>query len=239
MSLAQALFAPRSVALIGASGDAAKNTARPQRYLRKHGYTGKIFPVNPTRKEIFGEKAYARVSDIPEAVDHAYILIEDVEQALEDCGRRGVAVASVFSGGFSAAEHGQEWSKVLTTDARFTETGRISRGLASYVHTTWSRVGQRLFGLAAGEGTVLFLHGAGLLGRYFEDGGRELLTGLQNAARRSADAPRGLWLLCPAESELDTPRIEGLTVEVLDTSERAVLSRAFLDGLRGTANNAA
>ena len=97
MSLAQALFAPRSVALVGASGDAAKNTARPQRYLRKHGYPGKLFPVNPTRKEILGEKAYARVSDIAETVDHAYILIEDVEQALEDCGRRGVPVASVFS----------------------------------------------------------------------------------------------------------------------------------------------
>jgi acyl-CoA synthetase (NDP forming) len=103
MSLSQALFAPRSVALVGASGDAAKSTARPQRYLRKHGYAGKIFPVNPTRKEIFGEKAYTRVSDIAEAVDHAYILIEGVEQAIEDCGRRGVAVASVFSGGFADA----------------------------------------------------------------------------------------------------------------------------------------
>ncbi len=103
MSLAQALFAPRSVALVGASGDAAKNTARPQRYLGKHGYAGKVFPVNPTRKEIFGETAYARVSDVPQAVDHAYILIEDVEQALEDCARRGVAVASIFSGGFADA----------------------------------------------------------------------------------------------------------------------------------------
>ena len=103
MNLAHALFAPRAVALIGASGDAAKNTARPQRYLRKHGYGGRVFPVNPTRKEIFGEKAYARVCDVPEAVDHAYILIADVEQALEDCARRGVAVASIFSGGFADA----------------------------------------------------------------------------------------------------------------------------------------
>ena len=62
MSLAQALFSPRAVALVGASGDAAKNTARPQRYLKKHGYAGKVFPVNPTRQEIFGEKSYPRVS---------------------------------------------------------------------------------------------------------------------------------------------------------------------------------
>ena len=42
MRLAQALFAPRAVALIGASGDANKNTARPQRYLRKHGYRARL-----------------------------------------------------------------------------------------------------------------------------------------------------------------------------------------------------
>jgi predicted CoA-binding protein len=47
------------VALIGASGDPAKNTARPQRYLRKHGYTGRIVPINPGRKEVLGEKAFA------------------------------------------------------------------------------------------------------------------------------------------------------------------------------------
>ena len=46
MRLAQALFAPRAVALIGASGDARKNTARPQRFLRKHGYTGRIVLVS-------------------------------------------------------------------------------------------------------------------------------------------------------------------------------------------------
>ena len=38
--LAQALFEPKTVALSGASGDAKKNTSRPQRFLRKHGYKG-------------------------------------------------------------------------------------------------------------------------------------------------------------------------------------------------------
>ena len=93
MSLAQALFAPRAVALVGASGDAAKNTARPQRYLKKHGYAGKIYPVNPTRKEIFGDKAYPSVADIAEPVDHAYIVTGEVEQALRCC--RCIACAAV------------------------------------------------------------------------------------------------------------------------------------------------
>lgn len=56
---ARALLAPRSVALVGASADIKKNTARPQRYLRAHGYTGEIVPINNTAAECLGEKAYS------------------------------------------------------------------------------------------------------------------------------------------------------------------------------------
>ena len=103
MRLAQALFAPRAIALIGASGDAGKNTARPQRYLRKHGYTGRIVPINATRDEVLGERAYRRLADAPVEVDHAFIMVEEVEPALEDCARKGVAVASIYSNGFADA----------------------------------------------------------------------------------------------------------------------------------------
>ena len=103
MRLAQALFAPRAVALIGASGDANKNTARPQRYLRKHGYAGRIVPVNATRDQVLGERAYKRLADAPGEIDHAFIMVEEVEQALEDCARKGVAIASIYSNGFADA----------------------------------------------------------------------------------------------------------------------------------------
>jgi acyl-CoA synthetase (NDP forming) len=103
MTLMQALFAPRSVALVGASGDASKNTARPQRYLRKHGYAGKIFPVNPTRSDVLGLSAFKNLKEVEGEIDHAFIMVEDVEGALEDCGRKGVPVASIFSDGFADA----------------------------------------------------------------------------------------------------------------------------------------
>jgi len=103
MRLAQALFAPRAVALVGASGDPGKNTARPQRYLRQHGYAGRIVPVNATRDEVLGERAYRRLADAPGEIDHAFIMVEDVEAALEDCARKGVAVASIYSNGFADA----------------------------------------------------------------------------------------------------------------------------------------
>ncbi|HEY5898875.1 MAG TPA: CoA-binding protein, partial [Burkholderiales bacterium] len=117
--LAQALFAPRTVALVGASGDAKKNTARPQRYLRKHGYGGRIVPVNATRDEVLGERAYRRLADIPGEVDHAFIMVEDVEQALEDCARKGVPVASIYSNGFAdAGPAGLERQSRLVESAR-------------------------------------------------------------------------------------------------------------------------
>ena len=105
MSLAQALFAPRAVALVGASGDAGKNTARPQRYLKKHGYPGRVVPINPTRGEVLGERAYARVADAPGEIDQVYVMAPGnaVEQALEDCGKRGVPVMSIYSDGFADA----------------------------------------------------------------------------------------------------------------------------------------
>jgi acyl-CoA synthetase (NDP forming) len=105
MSLAQALLSPRSVALVGASADAARLTARAQLYLRRHGFSGALFPVNPNATEVFGERAFARVTDIQAAVDHAFILVATsrVESALADCIAHGVPVATILADGFSEA----------------------------------------------------------------------------------------------------------------------------------------
>jgi len=106
--LAQALFAPRSVALIGASGDPSKNTSRPQRFLRKHGYAGRVFPVNPGRTEILGERAYPDLRAVPEPVEHAFIMVPGaaVADAIAQCCEKKVRIATIFSDGF--AETGPE-----------------------------------------------------------------------------------------------------------------------------------
>src|SRR5216683_6262986 len=100
-----ALFEPKHIALIGASADEKKTTARPQRFLRKHGFKGEILPVNPSRSEIMGDKAYKNLEAIAGDIDHAYILLngKDAVEALAACGRRGVKVASILAGGFADA----------------------------------------------------------------------------------------------------------------------------------------
>ena len=121
MNLFEALFAPRAVALVGASGDAKKNTARPQRFLRKHGYTGRILPINPSRSEILGEPAYASLADAPGSIDHAFIMVPaaQVESVIEQCAARGVPLATIYSDGFTeTGPEGAERERRLIERAR-------------------------------------------------------------------------------------------------------------------------
>jgi acyl-CoA synthetase (NDP forming) len=101
-ALFRALFAPRGVALFGASGDAKKNTARPQRYLQKHGYTGRIAPINRGRREVLGLPAYPSLAEVPGDIDHAFVMVppQDVLATCEECFARRVPVVTIFTDGF-------------------------------------------------------------------------------------------------------------------------------------------
>ncbi len=102
-ALAQALFSPKRIALIGASPDADKLTSRPQRVLRRHGYPGAICPIDPDRDEINGDRTYAAVGQIPGGAEHALIMTpaHSVAQAIAECAAAGVKVATVFTAGFA------------------------------------------------------------------------------------------------------------------------------------------
>jgi acyl-CoA synthetase (NDP forming) len=99
------LLNPRSIALIGASTDAKRLTARAQIYLRRHGYTGALYPVNPRATTVLDEPAFASVGDIPDQVDLAYILVgtQQVEASVAACAARGIAAACVLADGFAEA----------------------------------------------------------------------------------------------------------------------------------------
>ena len=111
--LSSALFHPQRIALVGASGDATKNTARPQRFLRKHGFTGTILPINPGRPEILGEPAFATLEAAAaslggQPIDHVFIMTPaaSVLELVRECVRLKVKVATLYSDGF--AERGDE-----------------------------------------------------------------------------------------------------------------------------------
>ncbi|QRK93797.1 BREX system serine/threonine kinase PglW [Saccharopolyspora erythraea] len=142
-----------------------------------------------------------------------------------------VHVDELFLAQFRALvkQHDVDWNDIRALDNEFGATGVIADGFASFVEVTWENVQEELARRASSS--VLFLHHASLLARYYNRGGRDLLTELQNAARRPDSRPHGMWLLCPGDSAWETPRLEQHIVEVLGESERVVLDGAFLAGL--------
>ena len=104
-ALAQYLFSPRSVAIIGQSDDPGKAAGRPLKFLRQMGYAGRVYPINPRRETVLGERAWPRISALPEAPDHAYIVLptDPAVEAVEECAEFGVKVATVLADGFAEA----------------------------------------------------------------------------------------------------------------------------------------
>jgi acyl-CoA synthetase (NDP forming) len=103
--LRDALFSPRSVAIVGQSDDAAKAAGRPLKFLRRIGYAGRVYPINPRRETVLGERAWPALAALPEPPDHAYIVTstEAAVAAVEECGALGVKVATVLADGFAEA----------------------------------------------------------------------------------------------------------------------------------------
>jgi acetate---CoA ligase (ADP-forming) len=104
-TLRQPLLSPRSVVIVGQSNDAAKTAGRPLKYLRQAGYAGAIYPVNPRRDTVLGERAWPSLAALPEVPDHAYIVTptEGAVAAVAECGAAGVPVATILANGFGEA----------------------------------------------------------------------------------------------------------------------------------------
>jgi hypothetical protein len=66
-SIPELLCAARVIAVVGLSGDEMRPSHGVAQYLQRHGY--RIIPVNPNEVEVLGEKAYARLEDVPEKID--------------------------------------------------------------------------------------------------------------------------------------------------------------------------
>jgi acyl-CoA synthetase (NDP forming) len=100
------MFAPRSVAVLGASADAGRIGGRPIAYMLKQGFAGAIYPVNPKRDEVQGLRAYPGVAALPEVPDCAVVAVAApiAVQAVRDLAEAGVKSAIVLSAGFAEVD---------------------------------------------------------------------------------------------------------------------------------------
>lgn len=121
-------FNPRAIAIIGASQDLNTISGQPLRFLKSHGYEGKLYPVNPRYGEVAGLRCYAALAEVPDVPDLALVLVNAARVAdmLRQCGEKGVPYVIIFSSGFSEmGGKGVALQKELTAIAREYDIGVI------------------------------------------------------------------------------------------------------------------
>ena len=115
------LFAPRSVAVVGASQVPGKIGAAIFQNLVAAGFRGDLYPINPNAREIGGRPSFPRVSDVPGEVDLAVIAVPAarVEDALDDCIAKNVKGVVVITAGFGeTGEEGRRRERALLEKVR-------------------------------------------------------------------------------------------------------------------------
>src|SRR5439155_432451 len=95
-ALAQFLLAPRSLAIVGQSNDAGKTAGRPLKYLRQAGYARRLYPINPGRETVLGERAWPSLAALPPVPEHVYVVTptDPSVDAVADAGGLGGRVAT-------------------------------------------------------------------------------------------------------------------------------------------------
>lgn len=100
-----AIFAPRSIAVVGASDVASKIGGIPVDYLKRFGYDGAIHPINPKPGLVQGLQPYPSLRAVGQPVDLAICAVpaQLVEATLDDAIAAGVKGVVLFSSGFAEA----------------------------------------------------------------------------------------------------------------------------------------
>ena len=99
------LFAPKSVAVFGASDQADSVGRIVFQNMLQSGYQGALYPINPNHDKIQGHKAFASIAQIPEPIELAIIVTppKSVPDIIEECGKHNVKAAVIITAGFGEA----------------------------------------------------------------------------------------------------------------------------------------
>lgn len=113
------LFAPRSVAVLGASTTSTTIANTFIRRMKDFGYSGPIYPIHPKAREVEGLACYPSLAETPAPIDYAYIAIgaSSIPEILRKANGR-VRFAQVISSGFGEVAGGSDLQDALVEGAR-------------------------------------------------------------------------------------------------------------------------
>src|SRR2546423_2926725 len=128
----------RSAAVIGASDNPHKIGGRPILYMKRYGFRGAIYPVNPAREQVQGLTAYPDIDTLPDTPDLVVVAVagEEALRAVQACARRGVRAVVVMASGFGetgeAGRRAQDEMLAAARAAGMRLIGPNCQGLANF-----------------------------------------------------------------------------------------------------------
>ena len=148
----RAIFHARSIAIVGATERAGYGARFPNTLIAT-GYSGTIYPINPSRAEVFGLRCYPSPADLPETPDLVAVIVpaERVLDALRQCAAIGVKAGIVISAGFAElhTDEGRQRQAeltALTVETGLRAIGPNNLGAANLADNVWATASSRIVG---------------------------------------------------------------------------------------------
>ena len=208
--------------MVGASTSPEKLGYQVLNNIIQYGYEGGIYPINLDHRKILGHKAYASVSDCPDPVDLAVVLVPNkaVPGVLEQCGQRGLKGAVIITAGFrEVGPEGAALERRVAAIAK--EAGiRLMGPNCVGILDTHSRLNATFLRGAARPGHIGFMSQSGALGTSMLDWAEQAGIGFSKFASLGnkaditevdlleawADDPETKVIIAYLESITDGPR---------------------------------
>jgi acetate---CoA ligase (ADP-forming) len=216
----QSVLRASSVALVGAS-ERGKWPKQIYANLREQGYPGPVYLINPRQQEVFGERCFASLRDLPAKVDHAIIIVPAaaVPNVLEEAEQAGLASATVYAAGLGDGDDAGSkergvWLRDFVAKSHMRIAGPNCMGAHSYR--------ERLFAYPNGELSKL---PPGPLACIFQSGGT-LQFWMKSAADRGIRFSYGI----SSGNETDLDLADYLNFVVDDPETRQIV--LFIEGIR-------
>ena len=217
------LLNPESVAIIGVSENASRIGGRLFKYVRKHGYRGRLALVNPKYQELDGVACYPSISDIPFPIDCALIAVPEkqVLSVFSECADSHVGAAVIFSSGFaemgSAGKEAQNKIKALASSKNVRVCGPNCIGLINFNNHIALSFSQLLEIDTLVPGNIGFISQSGALGG--------------SLVNRAQDQNIGLSYFISSGNEADLEVSDYITHLILHDEKTKVIA-AVIEGFK-------
>jgi len=246
------LFAPRRVAVLGASRNPSRLGHRLLRNLLEAGFAGEVIPVNPSGETILGLTAARRVADLPSGLDLALVSLPAgaVVEAVRGLGALGCRVAVVLASGFGeTGEAGRAGQDDLTAIACETGMRVVGPNCMGVVNVPGRLNGSYFWDVPQESGGVSFVSQSGAYGGLFFREVRARSFGVAKFLSIGNQADLGFaecldWLAVDAETRVVALFVEGVRdgIAFVEAARRAARAKpvvAFKGGRADAGRRAA